>query len=659
MEYQHPQPGDMRRAAFQPATLNPDARTIELTWTTGARGRRASWFDGDWFEELDMSTDAVRLDRLNNGAALLNSHQSADLSNILGVVERAWIENGEGRARVRFSERAEVEPIFRDVASGIIRNVSVGYQVHKWSDPIRTADGQPPTYRALDWEPMELSLVGVPFDAKAQTRNQSSAPDTSMPDNLNSQAGGDPAEQQPATQARAADPSPSPAPVAAADTELQRTASELRRENEILRLGRDAGLTDAQTDELVRSGQTVTECSREAVRLMRLRLEGGDTRAADGPAPLGHPAQIAVTRDSGDTLMRGISLGLEARIRPGTLKGDDADLGREFRSYTLLELTRQYLESRGTNTRGMSKTELVSRGFHSTSDFPLLFSNLAGKTLDAAYQEEPHTWRPIARQRNLPDFKNANDLIVAGALTPEALLEGGEYKAGTLVEAQHTWKLATYARKVTVTRQAIINDDLSALERVPEMLGRGFRRLESNIIWGLITGNAVTSVDSVALFNAAHNNMGGSTGLAITTSGFNTAKKAMRKQTDLAGNTINLTPSYLMVPTDLESTALQFLFPSGFAPSARTGDNGPVVNAQTANMELIVEPRLDGAADVWYLAVSPGAVEGIVFGYLAGEEGPTVTTTEKRDPDGVELLARFDFGAAVKDFRGFYRSKNV
>lgn len=656
METQHPHPGDIRRAAFQPATLNPDARTIELTWTTGARGRRASWFDGDWFEELDMSSDAVRLDRLNNGAALLNSHQSADLSNILGVVERAWIENGEGRARVRFSERAEVEPIFRDVASGIIRNVSVGYQVHRWSDPIRGADGQPPTYRALDWEPMELSLVSVPFDAKAQTRNQAISPDTSMPDNLNSQAGGDPAEQQPATQARAAESSP--APVAAADTELQRTASELRRENEILRLGRDAGLTDAQTDELVRSGKTVTECSREAIRLMRLRLEGGDTRADDGPTPLGHPARIEVTRDSGDTLLRGISLGLEARVRPGALKGDDAELGREYRSYTLLELTRQYLESRGINTRGMSKTELVSRGFHSSSDFPLLFSNLAGKTLDAAYQEEPHTWRPIARQRNLPDFKNANDLIVAADLTPEPLLEGGEYKAGTLKEAQHTWKLATYARKVTVTRQAIINDDLSALERVPEMLGRGFRRLESNIIWALITGNAVTSVDGVALFNAAHNNVAGST-LTINTAGFNTARKAMRKQTDIAGNTINLAPSFMMVPTDLEATALQFLFPTGFAPTARTGDAGPVVNAQVAGMQLIVEPRLDGEADVFYLATSPGSVEGIVYGYLAGEEGPTVTTTEKRDPDGVELLARFDFGAAVKDYRGFYRSKPV
>jgi hypothetical protein len=503
---------------------------------------------------------------------------------------------------------------------------------------------------ATDWEPNLVSLVPIGQDTHAVMRGDQlhtiNPADHPMTEDL-IQAGGDPA---PIDAQRSADPSP--APVAAADTELQRTASELRRERDLLRLGQDAGLTTEQTEELIRSGKSVMECSRDALRIMKSRLEGD--------AVIGHPAQIAVTRDSGDTLLRGISLGLEARVRPGTLKGDDADLGREFRSYTLLELTRQYLESRGTNTRGMSKTELVSRGFHSSSDFPLLFSNLAGKTLDAAYQEEPHTWRPIARQRNLPDFKNANDLIVAGALTPEALLEGGEYKAGTLVEAQHTWKLATYARKVSVSRQSIINDDLSALERVPEMLGRGFRRLESNIIWGLITGNAVTSVDNVALFNSAHNNMGGaSPGLTISTTGFNTARKAMRKQTDIAGNTINLQPSYLMVPTDLESTALQFLFPTGFAPAARTGDSGVAVQAQTAGMQLIVEPRLDGAPTVFYLAASPGAVEGIVYGYLAGEEGPTVTTTEKRDPDGVELLARFDFGAAVKDFRGFYRSMNV
>ena len=499
---------------------------------------------------------------------------------------------------------------------------------------------------ATDWEPNLVSLVPIGQDTHAVMRHQSKSLESPpMTDEM--KAGGDPA---PIDVERSVDSTPTPVP--AVDTELQRTAADLRRERDLLRLGQDAGLSTEQTDELIRSGKTVTECSREAVRLMRIRLEGGDVRADDGPAALGHPARVSVTRDSGDTLLRGISAGLEARIRPGVAKGDDAELAREYRSYSLLEMTRQYLDSRGVNTRGMSKTELVQRGFHSTSDFPLLFSNLAGKTLDAAYQEEPHTWAPLARQRNLPDFKQANDLIVAGALTPEPLLEGGEYKAGTLQEGTHTWRLATYARKVSLTRQAIINDDLSAMEEVPDMLGRGFRRLESNIIWGLITGNALTSVDGLSLFNAAHNNGSAQT---ITTTGFNAAKKAMRKQTDLAGNTINLSPSFMMVPTDLEATALQFLFPTGFSPSARTGDAGPV-SVQTAGVQLIVEPRLDVSATTWYLSASPGAVQGIVYGYLAGEEGPTVSTTEKRDPDGVELLARFDFGAAVKDFRGFFRA---
>ena len=457
-------------------------------------------------------------------------------------------------------------------------------------------------------------------------------------------AGGDPAATATPEAAAVIEPTPSPAVTQSPESGPDEAARELH----IRRAAGAGNLSESTVQELIRTtaGKDLPGVMVEVVRAARLVTE------AASPVAAGHPARIEVTRDAGDTLLRGITAGLQARIRPGLLKGEAAELGREYRSYTLLELTREYLESRGTSTRGMSKTELVSRGFHSTSDFPLLFSNLAAKTLDAAYQEEPHTWAPLARQRNLPDFKNASDLVIGGDLTPELLGEGGEYKAGTLKEAQHTWKLATYARKIKVTRQAIINDDLSALETVPDMLGRGFRRLESNNVWALITGNAVTSADGLSLFNADHNN---SSAQSITTAGFNAAKKAMRKQTDIAGNTINLIPAYMMVPTDLEATALQFLDPNGFMANVRTGENGPAT-VQSAGVSLIVEPRLDGSATTWYLAASTGSVEGIVYGYLAGEEGPTVTTNEKRDPDGVELLARFDFGAAVKDFRGFFRA---
>ena len=522
---------------------------------------------------------------------------------------------------------------------------SVDARIYGW----QLASATQPLDRATDWEPIAVSLVIAGQDPASVMRSadETEQPSTEPPMTTATElAGGDPAATAIPEAAAVTEPTTISAPVA--DQAPEPGPDDVARELHIRRAAGAGGLPEATVQELIRktAGKDLPGVMVEVVRAARLKVE------AASPVAAGHPARVEVTRDAGDTLLRGITAGLQARIRPGLLIGEAAELGREYRSYTLLELTREYLESRGTKTRGMSKTELVTRGFHSTSDFPLLFSNLAAKTLDAAYEEEPHTWAPLARQRNLPDFKNASDLVIGGDLTPELLGEGGEYKSGTLKEAQHTWKLATYAKKIKVTRQAIINDDLSALETVPDMLGRGFRRLESNIVWALITGTAVTAADGLSLFNAAHNNSSAQT---ITTAGFNAAKKAMRKQTDIAGTLINLTPSYMMVPTDLEATALQFLFPNGFMANTRTGENGPVT-VQSAGIELITEPRLDGFATTWYLAASSGSVEGIVYGYLAGEEGPSVTTNEERDPDGVELLARFDFGAAVKDFRGFFRA---
>jgi hypothetical protein len=460
--------------------------------------------------------------------------------------------------------------------------------------------------------------------------------------NSQSPAGGAPAATAEVQPVAAATPEAAPIlaqthePVQASESQ---TVAALRRETDIRRCAAQAGLAPDVVQGMVDGGKPFTEVAMEIVTAHA---------AALSQTSAGHPARIQVTRDQGGTVMDGIGQMLYARINPGAELGD---AGKQFRGYSLMECVRTFAESRGISTIGRSKSEMVAMAMHSTSDFPLLFSNLAGKSLTAAYEEEPHTWKPLARQQNLPDFKQSTDLILAADLAPLALLEGGEYQKGTLTEAQATWKLATYARKVTITRQAIINDDLSALERTPEYLGRGFRRLESNLIWQLITSNANVSVDGAALFAAGHNNTG--TGV-IGIAGMNAAKKAMRKQTDISGVTVNLTPDYLVVPTDLEATALQFLYPTGYAPASMTGAAGP--NVYAGSMQLIVEPRLDGSATQWYAASAPSKVEGLVYGYLADEPGPTITPISERDPDGLTLLARFDFGCAVKDYRFIYRS---
>ena len=624
-------------ALAAPTSWNEEQRTATVVISTDA--------DVGEGVQLVHSREAIRWPERPIPTVL--DHRRAS-EYVWGVLESMSLERVDGRRALVGVVRVDGSPAAMEQAEPRLRNgsarFSVGARVYRLEPPAPGSSLD----RATDWGIAELSLVVTGQDHKSIMRgenDQLTPPDSPMSDQQ-LQAGGDPAPN--ATEAPAAEVARSaPAPVQAQepqrDETLERTVAELKRERDITRSCAAAKLSAEKTQEFIDSGKPHDEVIRGIFDLMY---------ANQSQSTAGHPAATAtVTRDAGDTLMRGIGDALMNRIAPGS---EVTEIGRQYRGYTLLEYARMFLDSRGVDTRGMSKSELVQRGFHSTSDFPLLFSNLASKSLDAAYAEEPHTWKPLARQQNLPDFKLSSDLVLAGDLRPAALLEGGEYKAGTLSEAQHQWRISTYARKLTITRQAIINDDLSALERVPEILGRGFRRLESDLVWALITGNATTSVDGQALFAAGHNNTG--TG-AIGITGMNAGKKAMRKQTDLAGNVINLSPSYMIVPSDLEAAALQFLYPTGYSPAALTGNAGP--NVYAGATQLIVEPRLDGSATQWYLAATPTQVEGICYGYLAGEEGPTIVTNEKRDPDGVELLARFDFGCAVKDFRAFYRSSGV
>lgn len=144
-----------RSLSFDRKAVNAEARTAELTFSSETPYDR--WFGT---EILDHATASVRLDRLNDGGALLRNHST---SQHIGVVERAAIgDDRVGRAVVRFGKGAEAEAAFRDVQDGILRHVSVGYLVHRMVME-EEKDGHE-TYRVMDWEPIEVSLVPIPAD---------------------------------------------------------------------------------------------------------------------------------------------------------------------------------------------------------------------------------------------------------------------------------------------------------------------------------------------------------------------------------------------------------------------------------------------------------------------------------------------------------------
>ena len=161
------------RAMVVPSTINEDDRTVEVVWSTGAKGLRGGYMEEPYMEELDMSDSAIRMGRLNNGASVLKNHGQHSLDNVIGAVVpgSARTDGKEGTAKLKISSREDVEPLFRDMRDGIMTHISVGYRVHKY-ERIRAKDGEEyDTLRATDWEPMELSFVPIAFDDAARTRS--------------------------------------------------------------------------------------------------------------------------------------------------------------------------------------------------------------------------------------------------------------------------------------------------------------------------------------------------------------------------------------------------------------------------------------------------------------------------------------------------------
>ncbi len=630
------------RAMFEPSTINVEERTVELVWTTGAQVNRESWSRGDYIEELSLQPGAVRLDRLNAGAPLLNSHSSYDLRDQIGVVLRAWLTESEGRALVKFSRRDDVEPIFQDVIDGIVRNVSVGYKTHRTE---RDETGVTPIERAVDWEPYELSLVPIPADAGSQVRSDEPTPTQPQErsvDELNQGAPADKAAPDTAAIETRAEPRGAD-PTVTMGVEIQSAeqirAEERRRAAGILDAARKLGVEDSIAHGLIERGVALDQARAELI-------DARSTTERQSPAGT---SRVEVTRDHGE---KRFAAKLDyLKLRANNESGCSFEVGdgiREYRGSTLLDMARDSLDLAGISHRGMSKSEIAVRAFHSTSDFPLLMASIQRVTLKAAYGEEVQTWRPLAEQRNLPDFRQMKEIEVGGQMLPEEIKEGGEYKTGTVQEQEGSWLLSEYGKKLVIGRRLIINDNLGYITRIVQVLARGVATFEANQMWGLITGNAKCMSDGVALFHASHNNTGSG---VIGEAAISAARQAMRNQKDFTGkNPLYVVPQYILLPTTLETAFDKF--------------NTTIIPNQTSNVNIfsgkltpIVEPRLDASSTTqYYITGNYAGVTKLIFGYLEGEAGPTIESEIKRDPDGIVTYLRHDWGCAVGQHQAFFRS---
>ncbi len=667
-------------------SFDAKTRTATVVVSAGAPVRRRDWMrDRYYMEELVISRDAINMARLNgSGCSVLNNHdQWSGLDAVLGRADNGRIEDKQLVADVRFSQRDEVAGLIRDIGDGIIKDVSVGYTRDQIEmippDASQSARDGVWTYRVTKWTPMEVSFVTVPADPDAGMRNvngelvnaagkvvrafncevrefptpvpagaDSTRKDVTMPEVENA----------------------APAPDKTAETEAIRlasekaakdaTAAERKRVADIQTATRAAGLPEDFGQKLVDEGVTVDAARAKVIDALAEKQKETSVR--------GH---IHVEMGETEQAKRAaaITSAIEHRLDSRKPLADNG--AAEFRHMSLMRLAEDILERRGINTRGMRKLELAQRAF-GTTDFTNVLANVMNKRLRMGYDENPGTYQQWAyKAPNAPDFKTITVTQISAA--PDFVLKnpGDEFKYGSASDGKETYAMLTYARGMAFTREAMINDDLRAFDRLVTGYGASARRLENRAVYVAMVSNPTLASDSAALFNAtALTSAGGhanytSSGTAISVASLGVGRKAIRLQQGLQGETLNLVPKFLIAPATQEALAYQYTS-SQFTPTQSSNVNEFRQGGKTA-LTPIIEGQLDtlhsldGATDyssttAWFLAADPGQVDTVEYCYLDGYDGVWLEQMMDFDTDALKFKGRLDFATKAVDFRGLYKN---
>ncbi len=172
--------------------INAETRTAVLAFSSEAPYER---FWG--VEILDHSDGAIDLTRLLATRPLLRDHNPAKL---IGTIEDVTIGADRiGRATVRFAKSGEGDEAWQLVTDGILRCVSVGYQIDALKLENRASDGTE-TYRVTRWTPHEISMVSIPADLNTAIGRADEARGATINITVNVGDDGDPEEVVPETE---------------------------------------------------------------------------------------------------------------------------------------------------------------------------------------------------------------------------------------------------------------------------------------------------------------------------------------------------------------------------------------------------------------------------------------------------------------------------
>lgn len=616
--------GDDENAPFKAVLTSDDP--IELGWLGKVR--------------MSHQPRAVDLSRgKRNGFPLLFNH-AADRP--IGRVRNVVVEGGKLRGELHFSQNTELGRSMRaDVRDGYIDGVSVGAQI------VKSKRDDKGVLDVTRWTAMEFSLAPVQANPAAQIG--ASAPHTQGEIEMDEE---DTIE-------------------VGITQERERQAAIRASYAPFMSRGPQV---EALLQSSINSGSSRATAAESLVELLAEldtgALAGGDPLQAEGGSVMSAAdrAHIPQGGDSVDKLELAGRLALEGRAL--MLEGDELANYRPEQNplagLTLTEMARQFVRLRNPEAANLPPSRMIEAAIkysryvtmaglpsHGTGDFVNLLENVANKGLMRGFSEAAQTWRPWVRVSPLANFNAASRVNLSNFTDLPVVTEGATYTYGDFSDIKETITPTKYGALFSISREAILADDLNAFVRIPTKMGIAANRVPGDLAYAILTTNPTLNQDATAVFDASHNNVSAAAAAPSVTT-VSDARVAMAQQTDPSGATLGIQLAYLLVPLEYEDQTM-VLQASEYDPNATAGVFVP--NSQRNRFQTIADHRLSTAsATDWYATANPEIEDTVELGFVEGRETPFLDREEAFNNDSIAWKVRLEVGAAALGFRGLWRN---
>ncbi len=262
-------------------------------------------------------------------------------------------------------------------------------------------------------------------------------------------------------------------------------------------------------------------------------------------------------------------------------------------------------------------------------------------------------WQRVVDVTSVPDFRTQHRMRLGGYMDLPSVAQGADYTALTSpTDEEETFSATKRGGLESITLEAIKNDDMGVIGRIPVKLARAAARTVSQHVSDVFTANSgggATMGDGQTIFYSGHHNRGTA---ALSRAAVAAGRLAILQQTEVDGHEqVGVEPRLLLVPWELQETAWDLF---------RRGAENDAHFVAHLGYNVIPVPHWTDATD-WVLATDPVDVPVIELGFLDGRREPELflqnmeTVGSLFDSDQWKYKIRHIYGSTPLDYRGLYK----